>query len=214
MTLQLLSGLLTALAAVLTLLAFGRRLRAFNTLARPADRSRPKGQPAAGVLYAFTWGMMPWAKESTRRHWRAYLRGILFHLTIFLGLGLLVASPWFGRFSENTRQALAVATGVGALLGLTGFVARLIEPNLRALSIPDDYFSVLLVSLFLAAASVSLLWLEWLPLLYLVSAALLVYAPLGKIRHCIYYAYSRLFFGKFIGRRAVLPHNQQRRLPR
>ena len=49
----------------------------------------------------------------------------------------------------------------------------------------------------------ALVWMFW-----LVSAVLLVYMPLGKIRHCIYYAYSRLFFGKAIGSRGVLAkHN-------
>jgi hypothetical protein len=38
---------------------------------------------------------------------------------------------------------------------------------------------------------------------------MLVYAPFSKIRHCAYYAYSRLFFGRAMGRRGVLPHRQQ-----
>ena len=41
---------------------------------------------------------------------------------------------------------------------------------------------------------------------YLVSAAMLIYLPLGKIRHCLYFFFSRTFFGKFFGRRGVLPH--------
>jgi hypothetical protein len=189
-------------------------LRVFNALARPGDRSTPKGDPATGVRYAFTWGMAPWAKESTRRHWLAYLRGIAFHLAIFLGLALFVGSPWLSLLPREWRLALATATGLGAVFGLAGFVARFVERNLRALSTLDDYFAVLLVSLFLAAASAALINLALLPVFYFVSAAMLVYAPLGKIRHCIYYAYSRLFFGKFVGRRAVLPHEQQTKVSR
>jgi hypothetical protein len=37
---------------------------------------------------------------------------------------------------------------------------------------------------------------------------MLVYIPLGKIRHCLYFFFSRTFFGKFFGRRAVFPHPQ------
>lgn len=66
-----------------------------------------------------------------------------------------------------------------------------------------------MVTLFLASAALWLAEPAMLPLFYFTSAAMLVYAPFGKIRHCIYFAYSRLFFGRFTGRRAVLPHSQQ-----
>ncbi len=202
---------LAGLALAFSVLAFARRLRAFNVLPRPVDRSMAKGSPRTGVLYAFMWGMMPWAKESTRRHFIAYTRGVGFHLGIFLGLGVLIASPWLEPIGTEWRVALAIATGAGALLGFAGFAARLVERNLGALSTRDDYFAVFIVSLFLAAASLWLIDPAAAPVLYGVSAIMLVYAPLGKIRHCIYYAYSRLFFGRFVGRRAVLPHHQQAR---
>ena len=102
-----------------------------------------------------------------------------------------------------------MGAGAGAVLGLIGFAMRLIEHNLKAVSTKDDLMAVLLVSLFLAVASLWLLVPGVLPAFYLVSAAMLVYAPFSKIRHCIYFAYSRLFYGKFIGTRAVLPHSQQ-----
>lgn len=203
-----------ALALIFSLLAFGRRLQAFNTLARPIDRSAPKGAAAAGVRYAFTWGMAPWAKESTRRHWAAYVRGIVFHLGIFLGLALLIGGHWLPLLPLGWRYALAAGAGLGALLGLLGLAARLAEPNLRALSTADDYFAVLLVSVFLALGAAALVNLALLPAFFVAGAILLVYAPLGKIRHCIYYAYSRLFFGRYFGRRAVLPHTQQQRVTR
>jgi hypothetical protein len=42
--------------------------------------------------------------------------------------------------------------------------------------------------------------------MYIISAITFVYVPLGKIRHCLYFFFSRIFFGKFFGRRGVLPH--------
>lgn len=209
MSLELFTQIIAGLALAFTVVAFAGRLRAFNRLARPVDRSAPKGNTAAGVRYAFTWGMAPWAKESTRRHFAAYLRGIAFHLAIFLGLALLLVSPWWRLIPWVVRVGLAALTGLGAVLGFAGFVARFVEPTLKALSAPDDYFAVALVSLFLATETVALIGLAWLPIFYLISALLLVSAPLGKIRHCLYYAYSRLFFGKLMGRRAILPHHQQ-----
>ena len=209
MTLILFTQILAALALVFTVIAFGWRLRLFNSLARPVDRSTPKGNPRLGVLYAYTLGMAPWAKESTRRHGIAYLRGVAFHLGIFLGLGILISSPWLYQLPVTWRALLALGAVLGALLGLAGFIARFAEHNLKALSTPDDYTAVLVVSLFQVSAGLWLVYAPALPLFYLVSAIMLVYAPFSKIRHCIYYAYSRLFFGKFVGSRAVLPHSQQ-----
>jgi hypothetical protein len=209
MSLILTSQIIAAMALFFAVFAFGRRLQAFTHLPRPVDRAVPKGNLKSGVLYAYTLGMAPWSKESTRRHAVSYLRGVAFHAGIFLGLFILVASPWFSAVPQTARLILGVCTAAGALFGFAGLVARLIEPNLKALSTGDDYFAVLVVSLFLASEA---LWL-FVPgaqvFFYLVSAAMLVYAPLGKIRHCFYFAYSRLFYGKFIGSRAVLPHSQQ-----
>ena len=50
--------------------------------------------------------------------------------------------------------------------------------------------------------------------MYLTGAVMLIYVPLGKIRHCIYFFFSRRFFGLFVGRRAVIHHPRRlRRLP-
>jgi hypothetical protein len=209
MSLSLFTSFLAGLALVFSLAIFIWRLRIYNQLARPVDRAKPKGNIKSGVLYAYTTGMAPWAKESTRLHMFAYLRGVAFHLGIFLGLGLLLASPWIHMLPWVLRSLLAVGSGFGAVFGLIGFTMRLIESNLKAVSTKDDLFAVLLVSLFLSVATLWLLIPDALPAFYLVSAVMLVYAPFSKIRHCIFFAYSRLFYGKFIGSRAVLPHSQQ-----
>jgi hypothetical protein len=61
---------------------------------------------------------------------------------------------------------------------------------------------------FLAATSAALARPDWMPAMYLSAAVMLFYAPLGKIRHCIYFFLSRLFYGRFIGRRAVIHPSQ------
>ncbi len=209
MTLLTITQLLAGAAALFCLAAFALRLRSFLRLALPADRSAPRGDPTRGAAYALTLGMMPWSKESTRRHALAYLRGVGFHLAVALSFVLLLAAPWLGLLPAALRGLIAVLTGVGALLAFLGFLSRFIEKSLRALSTPDDYFAVLLVSLFLASASLALLNPALLPLFYLLGALVFVYMPLGKIRHCIYFAFSRMIFGKFFGRRGVYPHSQQ-----
>jgi hypothetical protein len=201
-----LSQTIAGLALIFSFMAFRIRLRSFLRLSQPVDLASPKGSPAAGMLYAYTLGMAPWVKESTRRHWLSYLRGVAFHVGILVGFIIMIGSPWFASMDFQFRLMLGIAAALGAILGLAGFAARFMESNLRSLSLPDDYFAVLLVSLFLLAASLSMLFTPLLPLFYLLSAILLFYAPFSKIRHCLYFAFSRRFFGKFFGSRNILPH--------
>ncbi len=175
-------------------------------LARPfrAERAREVGSPAHGVMYAFTWGMMPWAKESTRLHLLAYLRGIAFHIGIATGFMALLLALVMPDVPALVRGLLIAGSGIGALAGFGGLLARVIEPGLRALSTPDDYVSVGLVSLFLTAAAVAWIDPRWSKTLAVLGAATLVAIPLTKIRHCFYFFFSRYFFGLFYGRRGVL----------
>ena len=90
-----------------------------------AELAPVKGSPAKGVVYAFTLGMAPWAKDSARRHWVAYLRGIIFHLSIFVAVAFLIASPWLEIMPMPLRISLAALFAVGAVLVVAGFGMRL-----------------------------------------------------------------------------------------
>ena len=174
----------------------------------PADKSPLKGNPQHGITYAFTLGMMPWVKESTRIHMIAYLRGIGFHVGIFTAIGALIISPFWGLLPGVVTFLIMIVLGTGTLLGAAGGVMRLAEHNLRGLSIPDDHFAVWLVTVWMAVAALAV-WNEaFLAAFYILSAITLAYIPLGKIRHCLYFFFSRTFFGRFFGRRAVFPHTE------
>jgi len=169
-----------------------------------AETAPIKGSPAQGVLYAFTLGMAPWAKESARLHWVAYIRGIIIHVGIFVAAAFLIATPWLAQMPEPLRLSLAVLFAIGALLGLAGFWMRMADPSLRLLSTPDDYFSLALVTLFLASGAAAAIKPEFLPAFWAISGVTLAYAPFGKIKHFIYFFYERVFVGLFFGRRGVL----------
>lgn len=160
------------------------------------------------MLYAFTFGMAPWAKESTRRHMIVYLRGVAFHAGIFAGLAALLISLGWPNMPLPIRWLFAALTGFGAICGALGEIARWAEHNLRALSTPDDHAAVVLVTLFQAAACLALIGAASPPAMYVAAAIMLVYAPLGKIRHCIYFFFSRRFFGLFIGRRRSIVRSE------
>ncbi|MEW6400539.1 MAG: hypothetical protein AB1649_02000 [Chloroflexota bacterium] len=186
--------------------AIGILLRLRDIMNRPfkKDFSRERGSPRRGVLFAFTLGMAPWEKESTRIHWIAYLRGIFFHVGIFTAFAVLFASPWLSALPSWVIWIAAVITGLGALFGFAGIFMRLSGPNERMLSLPDDYASVFLTSLFVAQATVALMWPAALPIFYVIAGILAAYVPLSKIRHCVYFFYSKFFFGFNFGRRGVI----------
>lgn len=194
--------------AGLIIAAVGLAARWYQARRRPApsDLAPAKGDPSRGVIYAFTLGMMPWAKESTRLHAGAHLRGVGFHVAIFAGLAALAASPIWPLLSNPARVGVSAILAAGALLGAAGAGARWLEPNLRALSTADDHLAVGLVTLFLALEAAALWVPVFLASMYLAAGLMLAYIPLGKIRHCLFFFASRRFFGRLAGRRGVLPH--------
>lgn len=198
--------LLSVFGLFLGLLGMYLRWREVSQRPLPIDRSPEKGDPDRGVAYALTRGMLPWAKESTRLHAVAYLRGVGFHIGIFATLAVLFLSPFRNLLPPLVRTILIWGLGFGALLGATGGVMRIVEVNLRRLSTPDDHFSVWVVTVFMASVALAM-WREIFTIpMYIISAVMFVYIPIGKIRHCIYFFFSRSFFGRFVGRRGVLPH--------
>lgn len=186
--------------------ALGILLRLQSILNRPfrQDLARPRGAEGRGILYAFTLGMAPWEKESTRLHWLAYLRGIFFHLGVFMAFAVLAFSPWLGRLPSPLVWLGILFTSAGAVFGFSGIVMRLTGKNERVLSLPDDYFSIFLTTSFSGLAAVVLLAEAWLPVFYGATALLAVYVPFSKIRHCVYFFYSKFFFGLSFGRRGVI----------
>jgi len=217
------SKIVLIVSIVICLLLLLARLR--TILARPLkpDRARPKrvlrmterewgldletsvASPAMGILYAFSLGMAPWEKESTRLHTVSYVRGMLLHVGIITSLALLVVSLFTTQFWPAIRIILIFLTGLGALGGLGATIWRFIGYSERRLSYLDDYASVILVFVFVALTCWWLIDPLILPWWYFLSSLMLVYIPFSKIRHLIFFFFTRFFFGDHFGRRGVLP---------
>lgn len=185
---------------------FGLGWQAVRTLrfGRRGDLSVPAGSVAAGVLYAFGPGMAPWAKESARAHLPTWIAGVLYHFgafTAFILLGIIVAGHDPHPDIEGAMR-LVLAVGLAAGLGL--LAKRFMAPALISISCPDDFASNLMVDGFLALA-LAASWGAALPSFLIWGSALLLYIPFGKIRHCFFFFYTRVLFGRFFGRRGVLP---------
>jgi len=194
--------LLAAAWAGAALLFLHRRVKAFGPRRLYA---KPAGDPAAGIRYAFTRGMAPWAKESVMLNLPSYLAGMAFHAGVFAGFALLLAALAGAGLPAGLRLAAGALALAGAAGGLALLVKRGLKPHLRGLSTPDDFVANLLTTLFALLAAGQLAW----PALrgpWLAEAILLlVYLPLGKIRHCFFFFPTRSHLGAFFGRRGTFP---------
>ncbi len=165
----------------------------------------PAGRAGAGVRYAFTTAFLPWAKESASGHALSYAAGLLYHAGIFAMLACLLLSVTPLRPSPAVTSALAALFGAALAAGIGLLVKRLLDVALRSLSVPDDFVANLLVDAALAAALAAALEPSALFVFQLMGAGLLLYAPLGKLRHMLFLLTSRRLWGVYYGRRGVLP---------
>jgi len=194
---------LALVAFFVCVIGLGLHLRTLMALPYIREVAPARGKVWPGVAYAFTLGMAPWKEESGRLHPFLYFRGVVFHAGIFAALFVLVISPWLPGLAW-LRYVLVFLVGIGLLAGLIGVLLRLFGERERALSTLDDLASVILVTLFLASAFSALLNLDWLPVFYVVSSLMLIYIPFSKLRHLIYFFFSRFFFGVRFGWRGIL----------
>lgn len=193
-----------AVGAAICVVGLATQVSRMLSLPYKMEVAPPKGSAGGGVVYAFSTGMAPWTKESTRRHWPGYVRGIIFHTGVFVALATLFVGPWTDNLPAILRTAAAVVMLTGGLAGLGGLIARLTEHNLRRLSTRDDYFSVALVSLFVLSATLMMAASEAKPIFYSLAAVTLAVLPFSKVRHCVYFFFSRVMFGSFFGHRGVI----------
>jgi nitrate reductase gamma subunit len=191
----------------LAVAVLGLAVRTARLLARPSpnDPSPPKASASRGVTYAFTLGMLPWRKESARRHKFTYLRGVLFHLGIFAFIMLLLLSLISDPRSLPGFVVIVPFLVLGFLAGLIALVSRFFDRNLRVLSRPDDYVSLALVTLTLLVASAYALNISSQTVFWGAVSILCLYIPWSKIPHVVYFFFARNNFGTLFGRRGVLP---------
>ncbi|MHB1047895.1 MAG: hypothetical protein ACYC4P_17970 [Thermoanaerobaculia bacterium] len=188
--------------ALLALVALAFRTRAWG---RRALHAPPAGDAAAGARYAFTKGMLPQAKESVRTHLPSYAAGLVFHGGVFASFGLLAASLAGVEPGSALLRLGGAAAGAGALAGLGLLGKRAASPVLRGLSSPDDYVANLLTTAFAALAAAAAFLPAAREVWLVAGVALLLYVPVGKIRHCLLFFPARYELGRFFGRRGTFP---------
>lgn len=205
----------TLAAAILCLISLGVMLLIAASKLRK-DLSEPKNTSTAGIIYAFTTGMLPKAKESASKHMLSYIAGITFHIGIFsaflfsaiaylLMKGILCGMPSWWHFPIAILITIGIISGIGLL------IKRFVNQRLKSISAFDDYFSNIIANIFLLLLLVALIHPTETTLngMYIFEAFLFLYIPLGKLRHCAYFFATRVMFGYFYGHRGVLPGNRK-----
>ncbi len=180
------------------------------------ERQAPTGSldttKAKGIVYSWANIVMPWAMESTRKKPFLYAQFVAFHLGVTAAIGLSFVIPYAPQLLENQTVVLLLRIVIGAafVVGVLRIIRRVSDPYMRALSSPDDYFSLVLLTVWFLFA-----WLavpnqtaggEWHLITYFIlTAFFLIYVPFSKISHYLYYPFTRYYFGKSMGYRGVYP---------
>jgi len=173
----------------------------------PADTSSRKG-----ILYSWANIASPGAMESTRQNPFFYAQFVLFHLAVAGNIAMSFVIPYApglmrSGFVVRGLQALFL---VACLIGCYRLYRRLSNPFVRQISTPDDYFSLILLTVWLFVS----IWAapnrpdrgEGALLIYFIMTAFfLVYVPFSKISHYLYYPFTRYYLGKSMGYRGVYP---------
>ncbi len=208
---QLQEGALLFMAIVYTL-----RVRWLLRFKAGKERQAATGlgdtNPRKGFIYSWANVAMPWAMESSRTKIFLYMQFVVFHLGVVAAIGLSFIIPYAPHWLNF--QALVIVLQViiaGAfLVGVMRFVRRAGSVYLRAISTPDDFFSLILLTTWFAfaffAVPNSTAHGEWHLLVYfMMTAFFLIYVPFSKISHYLYYPFTRYYLGKTMGHRGVFP---------
>lgn len=179
---------------------------------RQAGTGSPDTNGPRGARYSLFSVFMPWTMASTRQHPLFYLQFGLFHVGVALAIAMSVIMPYFPELiaSPEVVLVLQVFFGVACLIGLGRYIRRVVSPYIRAISTPDDYFSVALLTVwfgfaFMAAPNNRAETEFWVLGFFLLTAFFLIYVPFSKISHYIFYPFTRWYLGRTLGHRGVYP---------
>ena len=180
------------------------------------ERQAPTGLPGTtkrkGIMYSWAAIAMPWTMESTRTKAFFYAQFVIFHLGVVSAILLSFLIPYVSSVLESSTAVLIFQISIGAafIVGCGRIIRRITSKYVRAISSPDDYFSLILLTVWFGFAFFAVpnnyeqgenVLLTY----FILTAFFLMYVPFSKISHYLYYPFSRYWFGKSMGYRGVYP---------
>ncbi|MEN8264924.1 MAG: hypothetical protein ABFR82_15845 [Nitrospirota bacterium] len=182
------------------------------TQERQPATGRGVEDPSKGKKYSLANIAMPWAMESSRTHPFFYIQFVVFHLGVVAAIALSFIIPYGPGLLDSSfiTVLLQIFIGGAFIVGIMRLYRRITDVYIRALSSPDDYFSLLLLTVWFAFAFISIPndisgGEGHLLTYFILTAFFLIYVPFSKISHYLYYPFARYYIGKSFGRRGVFP---------
>ena len=204
-------------ALVIMAIVYSLRIRWLFSFKGGRERQAPTGAPDTtrrkGIIYSWASVAMPWTMESTRTKAFFYTQFIIFHIGVTLAILLSFIIPYApSLLADNIIliTILQVLIGAAFFVGCYRLIRRMTNVYVRAISSPDDYFSVILLTVWFAFAffAVPNNYQQGEGVLityFFLTAFFLIYVPFSKISHYLYYPFARYWFGKSMGHRGVYP---------
>jgi nitrate reductase gamma subunit len=172
----------------------------------------PGTTPRKGIIYSWANVAMPWAMESTRTKMFIYIQFAIFHLGVTTAIGLSFIIPYAPRLLElpGVITAAQIIIGASCVIGVLRIIRRVGNKYMRAISSPDDYFALVLLTVWFFFATLAVpnniqngegVMLTY----FMLTAFFLIYVPFSKISHYLYYPFTRYYLGKTLGHRGTFP---------
>jgi nitrate reductase gamma subunit len=210
------------IALVVMAIVYTLKIRWLLSFNLAKDKSAP-GNPGQsdkqrGARYSFWNVAMPWSMESTRKPkgFVFYLSFVIFHLGVVAGITLAFVStiaPDFLRIQAVAYTMMAFLIGA-FLVSVYRIIRRAFRPLMRLISTPDDYFSLVMLTIWFGLGTCTQAYLtgiwgmtsETLLIAYLyLTSFFLLYVPFSKISHYLYYPFTRTYIGRALGQRGSYP---------
>ena len=210
------------IALVVMAIVYTLKIRWLLSFNLAKDKSAP-GNPGQsnkqrGARYSLWNVAMPWSMESTRKPkgFVFYLSFVIFHLGVVAGITLAFVSPIapdFLRIPAVGYTMLAFLIGA-FLVSIYRVGRRMLRPLMRLISTPDDYFSLVMLTIWFGLGTCTQAYLmgiwgmtsETLLIAYLyLTSFFLLYVPFSKISHYLYYPFTRIYIGRALGHRGSYP---------
>ena len=178
------------------------------TTGKPGENDRGKA-----VMYSWMVVAMPWSMESQRRNFLFWLSFVVFHVGVAAAITMSIfLIPYFpGLLTyEWIVISLQILMAASFGIGVIRILRRIFSPYIRAISTPDDYFSILILTVWFGfaffAAPNDISGGTWhMITFFIMTSFLLVYVPFSKISHYLYYPFTRYWLGKSLAHRGVYP---------
>lgn len=197
------------IALAFMVIAYTIKIRSIIKKPAAVEGTPAKGDHHKAIQYSFLLLARPDEMESTRRHWFRWIEFSAFHLAMALGIGVAFTMPWAhaSMQSPSVVYIQQFVFGVATLIGLSRLVRRIVDPAMREISSPDDYFCLGLLTLWMVSGIFNAPQFSafWLVAYFGTATFFLFYVPFSKISHYICWPFLRYYMGKHFGHRGVYP---------